>query len=83
LSKLGLHERIAGDPNFGAWRAQQRTVTVDDRIFYLVDGDRLVDEDELMLRWAVEKNVIDSADVRAAQREIQAGDPPGDVDFID
>ena len=83
LSKLGLYERIAADSEFGKWRSRQRAVTVDGRRLYTSGGDRLLDESELMLNWAVEKGRADVAAVEAAQREIVKKNPPDDVEFID
>jgi hypothetical protein len=83
LSRLGLYEDIAADKEFEKWRAKQRRVNVDDRVFYLAGGDRLLDESELMLNWAVERGRADTALVSAAQRELMKQVPPDDVDFID
>lgn len=83
LSRLGLYEKVAADADFGEWRARQRTVKVDGRLFYLVGGDRLADESELMLNWAVERRLADATAVAAAQREITDSDTPDDVDFLD
>lgn len=83
LSKLGLYEKIAADSDFGEWRSRQRAVTVDGRKLYTSGGDRLLDESELMLNWAVAKGRADVAEVEAAQREIVRKDPPDDVEFID
>ena len=83
LSKLGLYEKIATDSDFGEWRSRQRAVTVDGRKFYVSGGDRLLDESELMLNWAVKKGRADVAEVEAAQREIVSRDPPDDVEYID
>lgn len=84
LSKLGLSEKIAADSDFGEWRSRQRAVTVDGRKFYVSGGDRLLDESELMLNWAMKKGRAKVADVEAAQREILAKRPPGDdVEYID
>ncbi|HEX8225234.1 MAG TPA: hypothetical protein VF605_15580 [Allosphingosinicella sp.] len=83
LSRLGLYEKIASDSDFGEWRSRQRAVTVDGRKLYTSGGDRLIDESELMLNWAVTKGRADAAEVEAAQREIVEKDPPDDVEFID
>jgi hypothetical protein len=83
LSRLGLYEKIAADSEFDEWRSQQRAVTVDGRKLYTSGGDRLLDESELMLNWAVKKGRAGIAEVEAAQREIVKKDPPGDVEFID
>lgn len=83
LSRLGLYEKIAADSDFGEWRSRQRSVTVDGRKLYVSGGDRLIDESELMLSWAVKKGRADVAEVEAAQREIVGKDPPGDVEYID
>lgn len=82
LSKLGLYEKIAADSDFGRWRSLQRAVTVDGRRLYVSGGDRLLDESELMLNWAVKEGRADVAEIEAAQREIVAKDPPDDVEFI-
>ena len=83
LSRLGLSEKIAADPEFGEWRSSQRSVTVDGRRLYVSGGDRLLDESELMLAWAVRHGRADPAEIEAAQRDIVARDPPDDVEFID
>ena len=82
LSRLGLYEKIAADTDFGEWRSRQRSVTVDGRRLYTSGGDRLIDESELMLNWAVNRGRAEIADVEAAQREILSQDPPDDVEFI-
>lgn len=82
LSRLGLYEKIAADSDFGEWRSRQRAVTVDGRKLYISGGDRLLDESELMLSWAVKKGRAEVAEVEAAQREIFRKDPPDDVEFI-
>ncbi len=83
LSRLGLYEKIAADSEFGEWRSRQRSVTVDGRKLYTSGGDRLIDESELMLNWAVRNRRADAAEVEAAQREIIGKDPPGDVEYIE
>jgi hypothetical protein len=83
LSRLGLYEKIAADSDFGEWRSRQRAVTVDGRRLYVSGGDRLIDESELMLSWAVREGCADVAEVEAAQRAIVDEDPPGDVEYID
>lgn len=83
LSKLGLYEKIEADSDFGEWRSRQRSVTVDGRKLYTSGCDRLIDESELMLSWAVRNGRAEIAEVEAAQREIISRDPPDDVEFID
>ena len=83
LSTLGLYEQIAADSDFGEWRSSQPSVTVDGRKLYTSGGDRLLDESELMLNWAVNEGRAGVAEVEAAQRAILAKDPPDDVEFID
>lgn len=83
LSRLGLYETIAADSDYGEWRSRQRAVTVDGRRLYTSGGDRLLDESELMLNWAVRKGRADAAEVEAAQRAIVEKDPPDDVEYID
>lgn len=83
LSRLGLYEKIAADSEFGEWRSRQRSVTVDGRKLYTSGGDRLIDESELMLNWAVRNRRADAAEVEAVQREIIGKDPPGDVEYIE
>lgn len=83
LSRLGLHDSLAADKEFQNWRAGQRIVNVDGRVFFLVGGDRLIDENELMLNWAVERGRADAARVSAVQRELMEGAAPDDVDFLD
>lgn len=81
LARLGLDKQVAADPEFIKWLARQKTVTVDGRKLYLVGGDRLADEGELKLGWAVERGVADAAAVETAQREITGDDPAGDGEF--
>ena len=83
LSKLGLYEKIAADSDFGEWRSRHKAVTVDGRKLYVSGGDRLLDESELMLSWAVRQGRADAAEVATAQRELAAKDPPDDVEYVD
>jgi hypothetical protein len=85
LARLGLVDRISADPAFRDWRAEQARVTVDGRDYFVMGGDMLLDEPELMLNWAVEKGLAPAERVHAAEREILAEqplDPNSDMDFI-
>ena len=85
LARLGLIDRISADPAYRDWRAEQAKVTVEGRDYFVIGGDMLLDEPELMLNWAVDKGLAPAERVQAAEREILAEQPPdpnSDVDFI-
>jgi hypothetical protein len=48
----GIREHIRSLPEFLRWRAQVPKVEIDDETFGVIGGDRLMDDDQLMVEWA-------------------------------
>ena len=60
-----LHERIRQSKDFESWQAGFREVEVDGIRYFVASGkpmvqggDRLLDEDELMLEWAKQSGLV-------------------------
>ena len=47
----GVREFVAVLPDFIRWRGRLATVVVDDETFYVVGGDMLKDDDQVMVEW--------------------------------
>ncbi|MEQ1808665.1 MAG: hypothetical protein ABL889_01975 [Terricaulis sp.] len=59
----GGRDRIAQLPEFTNWLAKHRQVVVDDVAFFVVGGDMLKDQDEMMLYWARRSGLIDEQSI--------------------
>jgi hypothetical protein len=73
-----VRERIAASDKFRSYRAgleresdtgKTKTVVIDGNQFFVVGGDMLKDEDELMLDWARTNGLVSEADIQAYQAE--------------
>lgn len=64
LVEGGGRDRIAQLPEFTNWLAKHRQVVVDDVAFFVVGGDMLKDQDEMMLSWARRNGLIDEQKLR-------------------
>jgi hypothetical protein len=58
-----------------AWLDAQDSVEVDGERFWIVDGDRLIDEAEARLRWARERGLVDERRLAALRAEYGRDDP--------
>jgi hypothetical protein len=58
-----LRERVQKDQAFRDWLRQFRTVTVDDETYFVVGGDQLRDEDELVLEWARRHQLVTEGEI--------------------
>jgi hypothetical protein len=47
----GVRELVAALPEFIRWRGRLATVVVDDETFYVVGGDMLKDDDQVIVEW--------------------------------
>ena len=48
----GAREHIQSLPEFQQWRARVPKVEIDGETFGIIGGDRLMDDDQLMVEWA-------------------------------
>lgn len=48
----GIRELIESLPEFRAWRDARPMVDVDGEIFWVVGGDQLKDNDQIIVEWA-------------------------------
>lgn len=46
-----LRRRVLGDPEYERWRKALPSLVVDGERFTVIHGDRLADEDEVLLEW--------------------------------
>lgn len=47
----GLRDRVAEDPVFVEWRNSLEVVDIDGEQLRVIHGDRLVDDDQLIVEW--------------------------------
>jgi hypothetical protein len=47
----GLREQVESLPEFLIWRSALPKVEVDDELFYVVGGDQLKDQDQIIIEW--------------------------------
>ncbi|MGI9414864.1 MAG: hypothetical protein ACR2PM_14410 [Hyphomicrobiales bacterium] len=64
-----IRERVLQDPEFGVWRNKFKTVVVDDMQYFIMGGDMLKDEDELILEWARQVDLVTEDTVRRFDQE--------------
>lgn len=55
-----LRRQVSATPEFRAWLEGHRSVVVDGAQFRVVGGDMLKDEDEMILTWAREHDLVDA-----------------------
>jgi hypothetical protein len=60
-----LRRRALASPGYVQWRRQFPTIEVDGKPFRLVGGDMLRDEDELLLMWSRQENIVSERAWRA------------------
>lgn len=46
-----IRRRVSEDSDYQQWRATLPSVVVDNEQFHVIHGDRLADEDDLLLEW--------------------------------
>jgi len=63
----GLRERVKRSPEFSKWLSSYRQVSIDNEYFYVVGGDMLKDEDEMILIWARQNKLVDSSAIEMLQ----------------
>ena len=59
-----LRQKIRDSPVFQMWRDQFPRVVVDNIEYFVMGGDMLKDEDELMLEWARRENMVTEDELR-------------------
>jgi len=67
----GLREYVAALPEFVAWRRGLRVVEVDGETFYVVGGDQLKDNDQVIVAWSNQfrPDLFDASPVQGGQHE--------------
>lgn len=63
-----LRERIQKDEAFRNWLSHFRTVNVDEETYFIVGGDQLRDEDELVLEWARRHQLVTEDEINKFAR---------------
>jgi hypothetical protein len=58
-----LRERIQKDEAFRTWLGRFKTVSVDEETYFIVGGDMLRDEDELVLEWARRHRLVTEEEI--------------------
>jgi hypothetical protein len=46
-----VRERVELLPEYVQWRSALRMVTVDEEVFFVIGGDRLMDNDQILVEW--------------------------------
>ncbi len=64
-----IRKQAQGSPDFQSWLKTHRSVVVDGAPFYVVGGDMLRDEDEMIVSWARRHGLVDQATVARLQAE--------------
>jgi hypothetical protein len=64
-----LRAKVLASSDFQAWRSQFKTVVVDGVTYYVVGGDMLKDEDELILEWARRSGMVSEDAIIQQHRE--------------
>ena len=54
-----LRQQVSASTEFRGWLDGHKRLVVDGTRFYVVGGDMLKDEDEMILTWARQHNLID------------------------
>ncbi|MXP65875.1 hypothetical protein E0493_21215 [Roseomonas sp. M0104] len=47
----GLRERVVSRPDFAAWRSKLPVVEIDEETFFVIGGDQLKDQDQIIVAW--------------------------------
>jgi hypothetical protein len=58
-----LREKVLGSRDFQEWLKSHKDVIVDGQRYFLVGGDMLRDEDEMILTWSRRQGLIDQATI--------------------
>jgi hypothetical protein len=53
-----VRKAVLESKDFYAWKDQQRSVVVDGIRYYIRGGDMLMDEDQLIFEWALQKSTL-------------------------
>jgi hypothetical protein len=54
----GMRDRILASREFADWLKPSKSVVIDGSKFYIVGGDMLKDEDEMILSWARKQGLV-------------------------
>jgi len=77
-----LATRLDG-PDVAAWLASRESVELDGRRMWISGGDRLIDEAEAKLEWALGHGLIAEARLRSLQEEYGGGGEESDTIAVD
>jgi hypothetical protein len=55
----GIRDRVLASHEFTEWLKPSKSVVIDGNKFYIVGGDMLKDEDEMILNWARKQGLVD------------------------
>jgi hypothetical protein len=58
-----IRQEVTAREDFQRWRSGFRTVVVDGVQYYVMGGDMLRDEDELILEWARRSGIVTATDL--------------------
>jgi hypothetical protein len=47
----GIREHVRGLPAFAAWKDTLKTIEVDGECLFVIGGDQLKDDDEIIVEW--------------------------------
>jgi len=80
LSALPGIGALLDEAGFAAWLAARPTVVVNKQLYFVLDGDRLANEDEAKVNFALMRGLVTNEQVQAAD---SAGLPDAQVETID
>ncbi|MGH8907664.1 MAG: hypothetical protein ACRD0K_14355 [Egibacteraceae bacterium] len=58
-----IRNQVVNSQAFQGWRSGLGTVEVDGVKYYVIGGDMLLDEDEIILQWARRSGIVSQADI--------------------
>lgn len=64
-----IRKQALGSPDFQSWLKTHRSVVVDGAPFYVVGGDMLRDQDEMIVSWARRQGLVDQPTIARLQAE--------------